>query len=47
MWGGRFEGGADPLAKQFGDSLNFDRRLTMYDINGRRVRNIPASDRRR
>ncbi|HEY3412860.1 MAG TPA: argininosuccinate lyase [Armatimonadota bacterium] len=34
MWGGRFEGQSDPLAREYGDSLTFDRRLTMYDLNG-------------
>lgn len=34
MWGGRFEGQTDPLAREYGDSLTFDRRLTIYDING-------------
>ena len=34
MWGGRFEGQTDPLAREYGDSLAFDRRLTIYDLNG-------------
>jgi argininosuccinate lyase len=32
MWGGRFSGESDPLAREYGDSLAFDRRLTTYDI---------------
>jgi argininosuccinate lyase / amino-acid N-acetyltransferase len=34
MWGGRFEGAADPLFKAFNDSLPFDYRLTLQDIRG-------------
>lgn len=34
MWGGRFEGQTDPLAREYGDSLGFDRRLVTYDLNG-------------
>jgi argininosuccinate lyase len=37
MWGGRFEGETDSLARQYGDSLPFDRRLTVYDLNGSRA----------
>ncbi|HOC30720.1 MAG TPA: argininosuccinate lyase [Armatimonadota bacterium] len=32
MWGGRFQGGADTLALQYGASLPFDRRLTIYEL---------------
>lgn len=34
MWGGRFQGQADPLAREYGDSLRFDYQLTTYDLNG-------------
>jgi argininosuccinate lyase len=34
MWGGRFAGQTDPLAREYGDSLPFDRRLAIYDLNG-------------
>ncbi|MDX2146634.1 MAG: argininosuccinate lyase [Planctomycetota bacterium] len=34
MWGGRFEGEADPLFRAFNDSLPFDYRLTPQDIEG-------------
>jgi argininosuccinate lyase len=34
MWGGRFDGQTDALAREYGDSLTFDRRLTIYDLNG-------------
>ncbi|HEY3268635.1 MAG TPA: argininosuccinate lyase [Armatimonadota bacterium] len=33
MWGGRFEGQTDTLAREYGDSLAFDSRLTIYDLN--------------
>jgi argininosuccinate lyase len=34
LWGGRFEGKADPLFRAFNDSLRFDRRLVREDIAG-------------
>jgi len=34
MWAGRFEGEADELANQFNQSLSFDKRLALYDIEG-------------
>lgn len=34
MWGGRFAEQTDQLARDYGDSLPFDRRLTVYDLNG-------------
>jgi argininosuccinate lyase len=34
LWGGRFEGTADPLFRQFNDSLRFDYRLARHDILG-------------
>ena len=34
LWGGRFEGKADPLFKRFNDSLPFDCRLVQQDIVG-------------
>ncbi len=34
MWGGRFEGGADPLFRALNDSLPFDCRLVQEDIKG-------------
>lgn len=34
LWGGRFEGAADPLFREFNDSLRFDYRLARHDIEG-------------
>ncbi|MEK6703680.1 MAG: argininosuccinate lyase [Planctomycetota bacterium] len=34
LWGGRFEGAADPLFRQLNDSLPFDFRLLKQDIGG-------------
>ena len=34
LWGGRFEGAADPLFRRFNDSLRFDYRLAKQDIFG-------------
>ncbi len=34
LWGGRFEGNADPLFRRFNDSLRFDYRLAAQDIFG-------------
>lgn len=34
LWGGRFEGAADPLFRQLNDSLPFDFRLLPQDIEG-------------
>jgi argininosuccinate lyase len=34
LWGGRFEGAADPLFRQLNDSLPFDFRLLKQDIEG-------------
>ncbi len=34
LWGGRFEGQADPLFRQLNDSLPFDHRLLIQDIEG-------------
>lgn len=34
LWGGRFEGEADPLFREFNDSLRFDYRLARHDIEG-------------
>lgn len=34
LWGGRFEGAADPLFRQLNDSLPFDFRLLEQDIEG-------------
>ena len=34
LWGGRFEGAADPLFRRFNDSLRFDYRLARQDIFG-------------
>lgn len=34
MWGGRFEGAADPLFRAFNDSLSFDWTLVTQDIAG-------------
>jgi argininosuccinate lyase len=34
LWGGRFEGKASPLFRAFNDSLPFDRRLVLQDIEG-------------
>jgi len=34
LWGGRFEGAADPLFRRFNDSLRFDYRLAAQDIFG-------------
>jgi len=34
LWGGRFEGGSDPLFKLFNDSLRFDYRLAAHDVHG-------------
>ena len=34
LWGGRFEGAADPLFRRFNDSLRFDYRLVVQDIFG-------------
>ena len=34
LWGGRFAGGPDPLFQQLNDSLPFDYRLALQDIEG-------------
>src|SRR6185295_6787460 len=34
LWGGRFEGKADPLFRALNDSLRFDWRLVKHDIAG-------------
>ena len=34
LWGGRFEGDTDAMAKAFGDSIFFDKALYRYDIEG-------------
>ena len=34
LWGGRFEGAADPLFRQLNDSLPFDFRLLRQDVEG-------------
>ena len=34
LWGGRFEGQADPLFRHLNDSLPFDFRLLTHDIDG-------------
>lgn len=34
LWGGRFQGGADPLFRRLNDSLPFDFRLAREDIEG-------------
>lgn len=34
LWGGRFEGEADPLFRQLNDSLPFDHRLLAHDLEG-------------
>ncbi|MBN1888570.1 MAG: argininosuccinate lyase [Thermoflexales bacterium] len=34
LWGGRFAGQADELAKRFGDSISFDYRMYAADIRG-------------
>ncbi|MBL0927928.1 MAG: argininosuccinate lyase [Phycisphaerales bacterium] len=34
LWGGRFEGAADPLFRRFNDSLPFDHRLLRQDVEG-------------
>lgn len=34
LWGGRFEGAADPLFRQLNDSLPFDYRLLKQDLEG-------------
>ncbi|HXV41754.1 MAG TPA: argininosuccinate lyase [Anaerolineae bacterium] len=34
LWGGRFSGGADPLMRQFNDSIYFDVRLWEADLDG-------------
>ncbi|MDP1662461.1 MAG: lyase family protein, partial [Phycisphaerales bacterium] len=34
LWGGRFEGKASPLFRAFNDSLPFDRRFVLEDIEG-------------
>ncbi|MFO0832735.1 MAG: argininosuccinate lyase [Phycisphaerales bacterium] len=34
LWGGRFEGGPDPLFQELNDSLPFDYRLALEDIDG-------------
>ena len=34
LWGGRFEGGPDPLFRELNDSLPFDYRLALEDIEG-------------
>lgn len=34
LWGGRFEGAADPLFRQLNDSLPFDFRLLKQDVEG-------------
>ncbi|MDX2119421.1 MAG: argininosuccinate lyase [Planctomycetota bacterium] len=34
LWGGRFEGQADPLFRHLNDSLPFDHRLLLQDIDG-------------
>lgn len=34
LWGGRFEGQADPLFRHLNDSLPFDHRLLLQDIEG-------------
>jgi argininosuccinate lyase len=34
LWGGRFEGGLDPLAWEYNASLSFDWRLAEFDVRG-------------
>lgn len=34
LWGGRFSGGRDSFAEEFGASISFDKRLAPYDIAG-------------
>ncbi len=34
LWGGRFQGGPDPLFQELNDSLPFDYRLALEDIDG-------------
>ena len=34
LWGGRFSGSADPLMRQFNDSIYFDVRLWEADLDG-------------
>ena len=34
LWGGRFEGGLDPIAWEYNASLSFDWRLAEVDVRG-------------
>jgi len=34
LWGGRFKGKTDPLLERFSASIDFDRALYEYDIEG-------------